>query len=340
VEGTMRAMYLTAPEQIELREQPIYQVGPNEVLVRVAYAGICPWDLRAYLGKKKVSLPRVLGHEISGTVVEKGELVKDLEIGDKVVGDFGVKCGYCVNCRQGRGNKCSNLEFLPGGFADYAKFPRTNIYPIKKGTSMKAAACTEPLATVFRGQRLLNLKPGEVEAVIGVGPIGQMHLQVARQFGARTIAVDLIQERLDLAKELGAEMTINSSETSMVDAIMEATGGRGADAITVTVQSAPLICEAVKALGYGGRLNIFAGIYPQDELHIDPNLIHYKELNILGSADSTSYEFREALKLIEDGAVKVEPLISHVLPLEELAKGLDIVAKCGGMKVIMEVEGD
>jgi L-iditol 2-dehydrogenase len=88
------------------------------------------------------------------------------------------------------------------------------------------------------------------------------------------------------------------------------------------------------------RLNIFAGIYPQDELHIDPNLIHYKELNILGSADSTSYEFREALKLIEDGAVKVEPLISHVLPLEELAKGLDIVAKCGGMKVIMEVEGD
>jgi L-iditol 2-dehydrogenase len=237
-------MYLTAPEQIELREQPIYQVGPNEVLVRVAYAGICPWDLRAYLGKKKVSLPRVLGHEISGTVVEKGELVKDLEIGDKVVGDFGVKCGYCVNCRQGRGNKCSNLEFLPGGFADYAKFPRTNIYPIKKGTSMKAAACTEPLATVFRGQRLLNLKPGEVEAVIGVGPIGQMHLQVARQFGARTIAVDLIQERLDLAKELGAEMTINSSETSMVDAIMEATGGRGADAITVTVQSAPLICDA------------------------------------------------------------------------------------------------
>lgn len=336
----MRAMWCTEPGKIEMREQPVYQVGPHDVLVRIAYSGICPWDLRVYLGKKSVPLPRVLGHEIAGTVVDVGSKVKDLPLGTKVVGDFIVKCGYCNNCRQGRANKCSNPVFLPGGYAEYAMFPRQNIYPIKSGVSLKAAAFTEPLATVFRGQSMLNLKPGETEVVVGVGPIGQLHAQVGRCFGAKVIAVDLIGERLELARQLGAAHTINSGEHDLVEAVLDLTGGKGADAITVTVASAPLVSQAAKALGTGGRLNIFAGIYPATEIHIDPNLIHYKELNILGSADSQGQEFYKALQLIEDGAVKVEPIISHLLPLEQLSTGLDIVARCAGMKVMMEVGGE
>ncbi len=266
--------------------------------------------------------------------------MKDIEIGSPVVGDFIVKCGVCKNCRNERENKCLNPTFLPGGYAEYAAFPRKNIHPIKPGVSLKSAAFTEPLATVFRGQTMLRLKPGETEIIVGVGPIGQLHAQVAKAYGARVIAVDLIQERLDLAKKLGVDAIINSSEHDMVAAIEELTDGKGADAAVVTVASSPVVSETVKALAIGGRLNIFAGIYPVDPISVDPNVIHYKELNILGSADSTSNDFYQALKLIENGTVKVDSLISHLLPLNKLQAGLDIVAKCQGMKVMIEVGGE
>lgn len=336
----MNSMWCVEPGKIEMREKPVYEIGSKDVLVKIAFSGICPWDLRVYLGKKSVPLPRILGHEIAGIVAEVGSDVKDLEVGTPVVGDFIVKCGVCENCRNERENKCLSPTFLPGGYAEYAAFPRKNIYPIKHGVSLKSAAFTEPLATVYRGQKMLNLKPLETEVVVGVGPIGQLHAQVAKAFGARVIAVDLIQERLDLARELGADEIINSSDQDMVAAIKELTNGNGADAAVVTVPSSPLVSETVKALAIGGRLNIFAGIYPADPISVDPNLIHYKELNLLGSADSTSNDFYKALKLIEDGIVQVEPLVSHLLPLSKLQEGLDIVARCQGMKVMIEVGGE
>lgn len=338
----MQSMWLVAPNAIESKEVPIYDLEPDEVLIKVAYCGICPWDLRAYLGKKKVPLPRILGHEIAGTVVEVGQKVRDLAIGQRVVGDFIVKCGYCDNCREDRSNLCTNPTYLPGGFAEYAKCPRKNIHLIRsQGTSMKAAAFTEPLATVYRGQCKLHLKPGETELVVGAGPIGQMHAQVARYFGAKVIVADLLQERLDLALELGADAVIRSSSgLDLAKAVKEVNQGKGADAAVVAVQSAPLVVETAKALAVGGRLNIFAGIYPVDPLIIDPNLIHYQELTILGSADSTGNEFHQALNFIETGRVKVEKLISHLLPLEKLQEGLDIVAAYQGMKVMMEVGGE
>ena len=338
---SMRSMWLVDSENIEFKETAVYELAPDEVLIKVAYCGICPWDLRAYLGKKKVPLPRILGHEIAGTVAEVGSNVTDLRIGQRVVGDFIVKCGYCAHCREGRSNKCLNPTYLPGGFAEYAKCTRQNIHVIgSESTSLKAAAFTEPLATVCRGQGMLNLKPGETELVVGAGPIGQMHVQVAKNYGAKVIAADLLQSRLDTALELGADAVINSSQSELINAVQELTNGRGVDAAVVAVQSSPLVVETAKALAVGGRLNIFAGIYPVDPLMIDPNLIHYNELNILGSADSTAYEFRQALHFIEEGTVKVEPLISHVLPLEKLQEGLDIVANCKGLKVLIEVEGE
>lgn len=337
----MQSMWLAAPERIEAKEIPAYDLEPDEVLIKVAYCGICPWDLRAYLGKKKVPLPRILGHEISGTVVQMGPSVRDLSTGQRVVGDFIVKCGYCDNCREGRSNLCAHPVYLPGGFAEYAKCPRKNLHLIRSDkTSLKAAAFTEPLATVFRGQSKLGLKPGDTELVVGAGPIGQMHAQVARCFGAKVIVADLLQQRLDLALELGADAVINAAESDLVSRVKELNAGKGVDAAVVAVQSSPLVAETAKALNYGGRLNIFAGIYPVDPLMIDPNLIHYNELNILGSADSTGEDFHQALQLIETGRVQVERLISHLLPLSDLQKGLDIVAGCQGMKVMIEVGGE
>lgn len=205
---------------------------------------------------------------------------------------------------------------------------------------MKAAAFMEPLACVLRGQDILRLYPGEVELVVGLGPIGLMHLQVARSFGARVIAIDLIPARLEKALALGADWTVNPQETDVSNFVKEVTEGWGVDAAVVAVGSARLVEQTLPMLAPGGRLNIFAGIYPRDELLIDPNLIHYGEYTLTGSADSTPENMHRALGLIQDGLVDTAGLVSHLLPLEELERGLEMVKNTEGLKIMMEVNGE
>ncbi len=337
----MQVMWLLEPGIFELRQQPIYEVGPGEVLVQMAYCGICPWDVRVYLGKKNVRLPRVMGHEATGRIVKLGEGVKHLAVGQRVVADFIVKCGVCVNCRRGRENRCLNPQFPNSAYEEFAVVPYQNIHPIQKeSTSFKAAAFTEPLACVGRGQKMFRLAPGEVELVIGAGPIGLMHMQVARRYGAKVIVADLIPERLELARQLGADVICNNADGQLKEVVNEVTDGQGADAAVVAVGVAPLVVQAAECLGEGGRLNIFAGIYPATTLDIDPNLIHYKELVLTGSADSTPQDMHEALQFIETGQVKVEELISHLLPLAELQQGFELVKNQQGFKVMVEIGGE
>jgi len=340
-DSEMRAMWLLKPGKFELRQQPIYQLNPDEVLVQMAYCGICPWDVRVYAGNKSVPLPRVMGHEATGRIVKLGENVKHLAVGQRVMVDFIVKCGVCVNCRRGRENRCLNPQFPNGAYEDFAVVPYKNIHRIQKeSTSYKAAAFTEPLACVVRGQKMLNLAPGEFELVIGAGPIGLMHLQVAKRYGANVIVADLIPERLELAQRLGADVIYNNSKGQLQDVVNEATNGQGADAAVVAVGVAPLVVQTAECLGEGGRLNIFAGIYPHATLDIDPNLIHYKELVLTGSADSTPQDMYEALQFVETGQVKVEELISHLLPLEALQRGFELVKNQQGLKVMVEIGGE
>lgn len=336
---TMRQMWCEETNHLELRHNPIFEVGDDEVLVKVAYTGICPWDVRAFTGKSSVPFPRVLGHECAGNVAAVGKNVKHLAVGQPVTADFIVKCGQCPACRRGLENRCQRPKYQQygGGYGDYICIPQRNIYPLRSETSLKAAAFMEPLACVVRGQNMLNLKPGEVELVIGLGPIGLMHMQVARSFGTRVIAVDLIQSRVDKAKELGADWAVNPQETDLAAFVKEATDGWGADTAVVAVGSSRLVEQTLPMLAPGGRLNIFAGIYPKDELHIDPNLIHYQEYILTGSADSTPQDMFQALKLIEDGLVDTESLISHLLPLEELGDGFEIVKNAQGLKVMMQI---
>ena len=340
---TMRVMWCERPNEVALRQLPVYDVGPDEVLIKVAYAGICPWDVRAYFGlNPSVAFPRVLGHECAGYIVAVGENVTLFEVGQPVVPDFIVKCGVCRACRTGRSNRCRHPTYMQfgGAFADYVRIPQQNIYPLRPGTSLKAAAFMEPLACVVRGVEMLRLYPGEIALVAGVGPIGLLHLQVARTFGARVIALDIIPERLHLAQNLGAEWVIHATEQDAPAMIQKITDGWGVDAAVVAVGSARLIEQTLPLLAPGGRLNIFAGVYPHDEIRLDPNLIHYGELILTGSADSTPENMYRALALIESGQVDTESLISHLLPLEELQHGFELVRDRAGLKIMMAVNGD
>lgn len=337
---TMRVMWCERPNELELRRIPVHQPGDDDVLVKVAYTGICPWDVRAFSGlSSSVAFPRILGHEVAGWVAGFGKNVKDLTVGQPVAPDMIIKCGVCKACRTGRSNRCQKPTYLQfgGGYADFVCVPRRNIHTLKPETNLKAAAFMEPLACVLRGQEMLRLYPGEIELVAGLGPIGLMHLQVARAFGAQVIASDPVAERLAKARELGAEWTVNPAENDVVQFVKEVTDGWGADAITITVGSARLVEQVIPALAPGGRLNIFAGIYPKDQIHVDPNLIHYGEFVLTGSSDSTPENMHHALNLIESGRVNTETLISHLFPLESLAEGLELVKNRQGLKVMIQV---
>ncbi len=338
-EPTMRQMWSETPGQLELRRRPIFQPKDDEVLVKVAYTGICPWDVRAFSGKSSVAFPRVLGHESAGTVAGFGDKVTDLELGQPVAADFIVKCGYCKACRRGRPNRCQNPTYqqFGGGYADYVCLPRRNIYPLRPSTSLKAAAFMEPLACVVRGQEMLQLHPGDVALVVGLGPIGLMHMQVARAFGAQVIAADLLPARREKAAQLGATWTVDPQETDLTAFVQEVTDGWGVDAAVIAVGVAPLIEQTLPLLAPGGRLNIFAGIYPKQTIQLDPNLIHYGEYVLTGSADSTPQDMERALELIQSGQVDTESLISHLLPLEELGRGFQMVANREGLKIMMAI---
>jgi len=197
----------------------------------------------------------------------------------------------------------------------------------------------EPLACVTRGQTLLDLYPGQLEVVAGAGPIGLMHMQVARAFGAQVIVSDPLADRLVKAKELGADWVVNPTEADLPKLVKDLSDGWGADAIVVTVGSARLVEQMVPLLAPGGKLNIFAGIYPKDELRLDPNLIHYGEFSLTGSADSTPEDMLHALAFIENGQVRTADLVSHTLPLEALAQGLEMVKNRVGLKVVVEASG-
>ncbi|MCS7061412.1 MAG: alcohol dehydrogenase catalytic domain-containing protein [Anaerolineae bacterium] len=336
----MYAMVCTAPFTLEWQPLHLPPLGPRDVLIHLSQTGICPSDVRVYVGKSSsTKLPKILGHETVGQVVEVGREVVSVKPGQWVVPDGIIKCGCCAACRKARSNKCQRVRYASGAYGQAMIVPETNVYPLHETTPLPAATFTEPLACVLRGERMLRITPGETALIVGCGPIGLLHLQVAKRFGARVLVADLKRDRLDKALSLGADVALDP-QRPLREAVLAETDGYGADVAVVAFGSARLVESAAEALAYGGRLNIFAGVHPKDSLSIDPNLIHYNELVITGSADHTPLDYAEALNLIERGLVQVLPLISDVIPLRDLQRGFEIVQAQQGLKVIVEVNPD
>jgi L-iditol 2-dehydrogenase len=324
--------------RIEEVEKP--KVNHNEILFKVMACGICPSDVRGWNRNQKLDHPRIPGHESAGEVIEIGEKVDGLEIGDRIVRDWRDTCGVCYYCRKGLYNFCleaetSSRQGFQGGFCEYSKVRDPVYRKIPDNVSYEEAAFTEPLACCINGIHQSNIEIGDDVAIIGCGPIGLQLLQLSKARGARLIAVDLMEERLLIAKKLGAHDVINAKEQNTIQAVQDLTDGRGVNASIVAVGGAIPIKNGLDILDLDGTLNIFAGTYPKAEIPLDPNPPHYKHLKITGSHDFTPHDFTTALKLIEKGIVDVKSLISHRLPLSDTQKGFDIVSKQEGLKIII-----
>lgn len=309
---------------------------PDEVKVKVKACGICHYDLRFYTGRKQAAKPTVLGHECSGTIEQVGAEVSGLKPGDRVVVSTDISCGHCHYCISGRTNFCTNRRTTDGGFAEYKVAPVGQVFKFSESTPFEEACLTEPLACCLNGNLRAGIRPSSCVAVVGTGPIGLLHVQLARLFGAsRVIALDPIATRRKKASELGADVVVDPAATEPVKEVMRLTDGFGADAVIVAVENVDAVGQGIRMAGKQGVVVVFAGFHPAMEVKVDTNLLHYNEVSITGSSDFPASLFPQALSLIDSQRVHLKPIISHSFSLDRIDEGFKTASTVDGLKIII-----
>jgi L-iditol 2-dehydrogenase len=339
---TMRVAMYYNNSDVRLEERPVPKIGPGELLVKVLASGICGSDVLEWYRIKKA--PLVLGHEIAGEIVETGEGVDRFKTGDRVFVSHHVPCNTCRYCMSGHHTVCQTLHttnFDPGGFAEYLRVPRINVdrgtFVLPPEVSYEEGAFVEPLACVVRGQRVAGFRPGISVLIIGSGISGLLHLLLARALGAgRIIATDISDYRLARAAELGADAVLHARE-DVPARVRELNDGRPADLVIVCAGALPAFQQALRSVDRGGVVLCFATTDPGVEIPIPANEFWRNSITVMTSYANSPYDAEVALELIRAGRVKVGPLITHRLPLEQTGLGFKLVAGSGeSIKVIIE----
>jgi L-iditol 2-dehydrogenase len=342
----MKAARLHGKEDLRVENVRIPSVGGRELLLRVEAATICALDTRAYVhGDGRVKLPRILGHEFAGTVEKVGrELQTRYERGLRVTVNPNMFCGRCEYCVRGRHELCKYRYAIgvdvDGAFAEYLKIPEEAsrcglIFPLPDTVSYEEGALVEPLSACLHGQLFAPIKLGDVVTVIGAGPIGIMHVMLAKALGAsKVIACDLLDSRLTRAKEFGADFTVNSSKENLVDKVREYTDGHGSDLTIVAVSSPKAQQDSLTIAAEEGRVNFFGGLPAGKEVvPLNTNLIHYKEVRVFGTFAQSIEEYSQALRLITQRRFPLSKLVTHKYDLEEIDKAFKKALSGEGLKI-------
>lgn len=342
----MKALVLADHNRFEMRDWPEPEIGPKDVLIKVAACGICGSDVHGMdgsTGRRKP--PIIMGHEASGVIVRTGRDVQGWSEGQRVTFDSTINCGECWFCRRGEINLCDNRRIVGvssdesrfhGALAEYVAVPQHILYRLPEGLSFQHAAMVEPLAVAVHAVSISQLHLGDTAVVIGTGTIGLLAIQVLRAAGCgRIIAVDIDQRRLDLACQLGADEGFRSDQIDAVAEIMKRTNGRGADVALEVVGIGPTVQLAASCLRKGGQLTLVGILAAKVDFAIQAAVT--RELTVRGSYISCG-EYPACLELMARGVINVQPLISAVAPLTEGAKWFERLhsGKEGLIKVILE----
>jgi L-iditol 2-dehydrogenase len=344
----MLAALLTAPDQLTLQEVPTPVIDDDSALVKIEAVAICGSDVRIlHHGNPRVKPPAIIGHEASGRVVQVGRKVTRVKVGDRIAIGADVPCGACRWCRNGLGNSCAiNYAVgyqIPGAFAEFMKLDRLlleegPITPIADRLDFETAALAEPLACAINGLELVNLSLGKTVVIMGAGPIGCMMIDLARVMGAHQVIVtQRSRGRLEIAKSYGADAYLASEEEDVVKRCRELTGGEGPDVVITSCGSVEAHEQAVEMVAHRGFVNLFGGLAKGTRpAQIPSNTIHYKECFVTGSHGSTPRQHEMAVRLLERGAVRVKPLITHRFPLADIHAAFAAMESRAGMKVIVK----
>ena len=353
IPSTMRAVVYRGINDMRVETVPVPTIGPGELLIKVATCGICGTDLKKiHMGSH--SAPRIFGHEMAGTIVQAGEGVTSYAVGERVMTFHHVPCGECYYCRKRTPAQCplykktgvtAGFEPSGGGFAEYIRVldfvvANRGVVRIPDGVPFEQAAFIEPVNTVLKGVKLLNLVADDTVLVIGQGPIGLMHAALAKRTGARVLTSDLFPERHAIAARFGLKDPIHAGSEDVVKRVFAETEGRGADAVILAVGGNALIKTAMDAARPGGKVMLFAQTQ-HGEATIDPAAVCVDEKTLLGSYSSSFPILDEVTSLVLDGyrnGFDLTQLISHRFQLEQAVEAIEIAShpQPGSMKIMIE----
>jgi 2-desacetyl-2-hydroxyethyl bacteriochlorophyllide A dehydrogenase len=338
---TMRRGILFAPNDLHIEEIPVPDLQPGDVLLRVDATLLCGTDVRIATGRKtrNVTFPTVLGHEFAGCVVDSGgPLPPHLALGQQVAVYPLVTCGSCAACRKGHENICRNREAfgyqLPGGLSQFVRVPAhavQNLVPVDN-VSAAEAAIVEPLACAYNAQKLVRAQQAETMLVVGCGPLGLLHIRLAKALGVdRVAAVDPIEDRRQVAAESGAELVLAPDESS-AEAIADWSSG-GVDVLVMAIGRTEALTPYLETLAPGARVSVFAGFGSEADLTVPANDIHYNEWELVGASSCRLDGFHAVAELISTSKLAVADLIGTRLPLDQTTRALDLAASGRDMRV-------
>lgn len=344
---TMKAIVIRQPMEYGLETVPRPECPKEGILIKVCSCGLCGSDLRTLQsGHRNVKFPWIIGHELSGKVVETGEDYKgSWKIGQMLAVAPMVYCGKCEFCISGQHELCENTKELAqhwkGGFAEYMAIPKEaldfgTIQLVPEGLDYKVAGIAEPASSCVNAQEKADIGLGDTVVIIGSGPIGCIQTSIARARGAEKIIVaDIFDERLKMCKPFEPDITINASKVDLVQEVRKLTNGRGADVVITANPVGKTQVQAVEMAKKGGRIVLFGGL-PHDNSKpgIDTNIIHYRGLHVIGTTTFAPRHHLLALSLMKTGKIPGDKLVTHVLPLSEFEEGVKLAKNGKALKVV------
>ncbi len=338
----MRVAVYYNNNDVRLEEMPKPEIGPGEILVKVMACGICGSDVMEWYRIKKA--PRVLGHEATGVIVEVGDGVEKYKVGDRVFVSHHVPCNECKYCKSGHHTACETLHttnFDPGGFSEYVRVPKINVekgvFLLPDHVSFEEGTLIEPVACAIRGQRIAQVDKDQTVLVLGSGPAGLLHIQLAKLKGVkRVIATDINDYRLKAAKKFGADYVINAKQ-DVPSIVREVNEDRLADRVIICTGALPAVYQAWKSIDRGGIILFFAVPPPDVEVKIPITDFWRNEITVTTSYGASPGDLSEALELISEGKLNTRDMITHKFGLAEAGLGFKMVAEAKEcIKVIIE----
>jgi threonine 3-dehydrogenase len=323
---------------------PKPSAGPGEVLIRVRHAGVCGTDLHIAdwdaWAQGRLKPPLVIGHEFAGEIVAVGDGVAELQAGQLVTAEGHIVCGHCVQCRTGNGHICRNTRIIGvdrnGAFAEYIAMPATNVLPLD-GIPTTVGAVMDPMGNAFHTVLTADI-PGSTVFIVGCGPIGCFAVGIARAAGAaQVIASDINPKRLELARRMGAHLTIDARRENVVAVVAAATGGEGADVVCEMSGVPAALHQAFGAVRLGGRVQLL-GI-PKAEVPIDfASEIIFKGITVYGVIGRKMYEtWHQMRHYLSTGLLDPRPVLTHQFPLAQIDEALAAIRGGDAGKVILEI---